>query len=70
LVEPEDLVKMVAIKKDCEVLASEPLKQIGVMVTQLNHNVVFDLGVMPKSGAMIKAIPIKDVKVKPSSVQR
>ena len=60
--DPKDLVNRAADKRECELLAIEPLAQIKVGIIPLGHNISLKLGMVPDSGAMVTAIPATHAK--------
>jgi hypothetical protein len=47
MAEPEHLLAMAALKKGCEVLAKILLVRFNMVITPLNHDMVFNLEVIP-----------------------
>jgi hypothetical protein len=60
--DPKDLVNRAADKRECELLAIEPLAKIKVGIIPLGHNISLKLGMVPDSGAMVTAIPATHTK--------
>jgi hypothetical protein len=60
--DPYSLVKGQANKRECELLAIEPLFTVTVEITPLGQSMVLRTDIVPDSGAMVTAIPATHAK--------